>query len=107
MNKDNFVQYLSFLAQQHGSQRAAAQAWGISAPYLTDVLKGRREPGAKLLQALGIRKEVTYVEDLPPQRLPGAPVRGRRLDARPSDIRIVDDMEEQREGRGGDGSLKD
>lgn len=63
MNKQRFVDYLVLLVSRQGSQKDAAQAWGISAAYLTDVLKGRRDPGPKLLKALGIRKEVTYREE--------------------------------------------
>lgn len=43
-----------------GTQQAAAKQWGISGAYLCDVLKGRREPGAKLLDALGYRRLIFY-----------------------------------------------
>lgn len=41
-----------------------------------------------------LRKEVSYVEEA--IRLPGVPVRGRLVDARPGDVLLVDDLEEQR-----------
>jgi hypothetical protein len=42
---------------------ALAKQLGLSPQYLCDVLLGRREPGPKLLRALGLRKEVRYVKD--------------------------------------------
>ncbi len=42
------------------TQTAVADDLGISVSYLNDVLKGRREPGAKLLTALGLERHVTY-----------------------------------------------
>lgn len=43
-----------------GEQQIAAKQWGISPQYLSDVLKSRREPGAKLLKALGYQRIVIY-----------------------------------------------
>ena len=45
---------------QQGSQKAAAAHLGVSAAYLSDVLRDRREPGPKLLSALGMKRTVTY-----------------------------------------------
>ena len=42
------------------SQSQVARDFGISAPYLCDLLAGRRDPGPKLLKAMGIVKEVIY-----------------------------------------------
>lgn len=49
---------------------------GISGAYLGDVLRGRREPGAKVLDALGLEKVVGYRkkrEPLPDFKLPHDP----------------------------------
>lgn len=43
-----------------GSQRAWATEHGVSPVYVSDVLSGRREPGEKILDALGLRKIVSY-----------------------------------------------
>lgn len=43
-----------------GEQRLAAKQLGVSPQYLCDVLKRRREPGSKLLKALGYRRVVIY-----------------------------------------------
>ena len=45
-----------------GSQRAFAETNGISPQYITDVLRRKREPGAMILDALGLEKVVTYRE---------------------------------------------
>ena len=44
------------------TQRAAAKELGVSASYLGDVLKGRREVGPSILRALGLEREVQYRE---------------------------------------------
>jgi transcriptional regulator with XRE-family HTH domain len=48
-----------------GSQQAFAEQHHISAQYLSDVLRGRREAGVKILDALGIEKVITYREKHP------------------------------------------
>jgi len=50
------------LRQRQGkrSQRELAREMGISAAYLTDLYKGRRAPGDKVLSYLGLEKVVTY-----------------------------------------------
>lgn len=42
-----------------GSQISRAKKLGISPAYLCDLLKGKRQPGPKLLEALGL--EIVYV----------------------------------------------
>jgi DNA-binding transcriptional regulator YdaS (Cro superfamily) len=44
-----------------GSQKAWAAAHGVSPAYVHDALQGRREPGAKILAALGYERRVRYV----------------------------------------------
>jgi hypothetical protein len=48
--------------QAAGSQQAFARSIGISPTYLSDVLNARREPGDAILRALGLRKQVRYVD---------------------------------------------
>jgi hypothetical protein len=45
-----------------GSQRAWADANNVSAPYVSDVLCQRRDPGPAVLSALGLRAETRYVK---------------------------------------------
>jgi hypothetical protein len=56
-----------------GSQRRAAQVFGVSGPYLCDVLLGRRLPAEKLLTALGYQKLTLYT------RRVGSPWEGEGL----------------------------
>jgi hypothetical protein len=43
-----------------GTQQAFASKVGITQGYVNDILKRKREPGPKILDALGLRKVVTY-----------------------------------------------
>jgi DNA-binding transcriptional regulator YdaS (Cro superfamily) len=43
-----------------GSQKAFAGLCGISPAYLTDILKGRRAMGPKILKQLGYRRTHSY-----------------------------------------------
>ena len=43
-----------------GTQKAAAERMGVSQQYLSDVLNENREPGALILDALGLERVVSY-----------------------------------------------
>lgn len=49
------------IARLGGQQQDFARLHGISNAYICDVLKRRREPGAKVLDALYLVKDVRYV----------------------------------------------
>jgi transcriptional regulator with XRE-family HTH domain len=51
------------LVRTRGSQKAAAEALGVSAAYLSDVLRGKREPGPKVLRYFGVRRVTHYDEE--------------------------------------------
>ena len=57
---DALLERLRIAIAQAGSQDAAAKRLGVSGAYLCDVMKRRREPGPKLLDALGYRRVVVY-----------------------------------------------
>jgi len=63
MDEDGFKARLLREVERYGNQKKTAEALGISEQFLTDVLKGRRGPGPKLLEALGLKKRVEYVRD--------------------------------------------
>ena len=42
------------------TQTEAANALGVSHSYLSEVLGGTRQPGPKILEALGLRSETIY-----------------------------------------------
>ena len=50
------------LYDNHGSWFTVAEKLGISASYLSDVVRGRREISAKLAQKLGFVKKCEFVE---------------------------------------------
>ena len=57
---DVFVQ-MRAACKAAGGQAAWSERHGISPAYVSDVLNSRREPGPKILAALGLRKVVRYV----------------------------------------------
>lgn len=46
-----------------GGQKTWAETNHVSPQYVSDVLKGRRDPGSSICEALGYRKRVEYVPD--------------------------------------------
>lgn len=60
MRKDQLIAHIQKRVKDCESQVRLADKLDISAQYLNDVLAGKREPGAKLLAALGAVKVVTY-----------------------------------------------
>lgn len=59
MTKDGLISMLNRKIEK-GSQRTVAASMGVSAQYLNDVLKGKREPGVGFLAALELERVVTY-----------------------------------------------
>lgn len=62
MNKDELIAYIQSVidTEYGGSQAAFAQDKEMSAAYVNDVLRNRREPGQKILDAVGVERVVTY-----------------------------------------------
>lgn len=60
MTKDELIEHLRKLVKEEGSQRNLAKRLGVSAPFIGDVLLGKREPAPKMLKALGLRRVVTF-----------------------------------------------
>lgn len=60
MDIDEFIDYLKRKAAEQGTQRQYAESLGVSEAYLSDVLNGRREPGQKLLDAVGFERVALY-----------------------------------------------
>ena len=65
MTLDELLRDVTKRVTTFGSRKNAAAHWGISAQYLGDVLQRRRAPGPRLLRALGVDREVTYVPGKP------------------------------------------
>ena len=52
------LETLRAFVSKHETQGAAADALEISGAYLSDLLKGRREPSPAILEKLGLRRIV-------------------------------------------------
>lgn len=59
MNIDEVRSLLKRLCKEAGSMRAWSRANGLTAPYVSDVLRAQRSPGPRLLKALGLEKVET------------------------------------------------
>jgi transcriptional regulator with XRE-family HTH domain len=61
MTEQQVIDRLLEYCKKSGSQSAVADEAGVSKTYLSDVLKGRRTPGPKILGVLGLyRQPVSY-----------------------------------------------
>lgn len=60
VTKQELIEHLRQLVEEAGSQRELAKRLGVSAPFIGDVLLGKREPAPKMLKALGLRRVVTF-----------------------------------------------
>lgn len=57
---DDLRALLASACAEEGGQKYWAARHGVSAPYVSDVLNGRREPGESICSALGFVRKVTY-----------------------------------------------
>lgn len=60
MTADQVREMLQAAIKEAGSGTAWAKLHGVSVQYAADVMQGRREPGAKICEALGVERVVTY-----------------------------------------------
>lgn len=60
MTRKELIQALRDRASE-SSQAALAKWLGISQPYLSDVLNGRRAPGPKILRKMGLKRTEQYL----------------------------------------------
>ena len=61
LEKD-LIHDIAQLANRMSTQKALADKIGVSQAYLTNVIKGRRRPSAKILKFLGYERIVCYKE---------------------------------------------
>lgn len=59
MQVEGVLRKLRVIVERHGSQKEAARSLGISAQFLCDLLKRKREPSDRILSELGLER-VTY-----------------------------------------------
>lgn len=62
MKKSSFDVLLRRFLDTFDTQQAAAKQMGVAPSYLSDVARGRREPGEKILAALGLKRVIQYEE---------------------------------------------
>lgn len=62
LSQQDVIDRLRVAIDASGSQAAFAAQHAISLQYVNDVLRGRREPGQKILDALGLERVVGYRE---------------------------------------------
>jgi DNA-binding transcriptional regulator YdaS (Cro superfamily) len=60
MKREQLISLLRKECERAGSQRAWAQANGLSAVYVSDVLSGKRAPAGRILAALGVEAVIDY-----------------------------------------------
>ncbi len=66
ITRADVIELLRTRVAEHGGIRALARDAAISAPYLSQVLRGRQDPGPMILRLFGL------------ERIPAAPVTYRR-----------------------------
>jgi len=62
-SKDRVIESIVSLVALMGNQAKAAERLGVSDSYLSEVIRGTRGPGYKILTGLGWRKVVGYVPE--------------------------------------------
>jgi transcriptional regulator with XRE-family HTH domain len=66
LNRFEVLALLGAQVEQEGSLRACARLLKVSAPYLSDILTGKRNPGPKVLRPLGLKaRSTTTLEYIP------------------------------------------
>ena len=58
MTLESFREVLRKRCAEVGSQRNYAKKIGVSPMFVCDVLKGRRDPGDKMLKAMGFERSI-------------------------------------------------
>lgn len=66
MTRATVIRKIEQIIETQGTQKAAAEFLGVSQQYLTDLIKGRRDPGSKILDKLGLESRVIYVSKTEP-----------------------------------------
>lgn len=56
MTEDQVIERVRFEVKRSGSMRAYARTIGVTVSYVSDLLNGRRAPGPKILDPLGLEK---------------------------------------------------
>lgn len=60
MDQDEFCEYLRRYIDERGTQQDFAESIGVTPAYVSDVLRGQRKPGKKLLDGVGFERVEVY-----------------------------------------------
>lgn len=63
MTEEDFIRLLKRQIDVFPTAKDFAKTYGLSEPYVNDLVHGRRSPGKKALKALGLKKVVYFVRD--------------------------------------------
>lgn len=58
--EDELLQLVRDLVSDFGNQKKAAENWGISDAYLSDILAGRRKISQQFAHKIGFKRQVVY-----------------------------------------------
>lgn len=61
MTRNALIRKLYEMVNERGTQRAVAEYLGVSQIYLSDVLRGKRNPGKSILSKLGLTAQTVYI----------------------------------------------
>lgn len=59
MTESDVISLVRAKVAEVGSMRELARRWGVSMSYVSDLVNGRRAPGAKILEPLGLERVKT------------------------------------------------
>jgi hypothetical protein len=60
LTRDDLILLIRLEITKARSQRNLARQWDVSPAYITDLLRGLRDPGPKILQAMGLERVTLY-----------------------------------------------
>jgi hypothetical protein len=60
ITRDELIDLIRAEIKKFGSQRALAREWRVAPAYITDLLHGLRDPGPKILEAMGYERVISY-----------------------------------------------
>ena len=60
MTKTQLLNRVEAAIRQAGSAKNLADQWGVSPAYISDVRRGRRDPGPAVLRNLGLSATTSY-----------------------------------------------
>lgn len=60
LSKEQFLSLIQNEIDAAGSQLKLAEKWGVPQPYISNVVRGRQDPGPAILTAMNAVSNITY-----------------------------------------------